>query len=145
MDYFLLVASVSLVFQVAVFVLLLGGWTLKRMRRFRAHGVFMLVGVVMHLVVIFGLMVPSFVEAFVPLIVSVPLGLNSVLSAVHSGLGVVAAALGVWLVAGWRLRRSLEFCVPKKRWMRWTFFVWIGALMLGFVLYLSLFWSSLLG
>jgi len=144
MDYFLLVATVSLVFQVAVFVLLLGGWTLKKMRRFRAHGVFMMVGVALHLVVIWVLMVPSFVAAFVPMGTSVNLSLR-VIAFVHAGLGISAAALGVWLVAGWRLRRSLDYCVPKKRWMRWTFYVWFSALILGFILYLSLFRNLLFG
>ncbi len=141
----MLIASVSLVFQAAVFVLLLGGWTLKKMSRFRAHGVFMLIGVLLHLVVIFGLMVPSFLAAFVPMIASVPLGLNSVLSAVHASLGISAGILGVWLVGSWRLRRSWEFCVTKRLWMRYTFFVWFGALILGFILYLSLFWNVLFG
>jgi len=144
MDYFLLVASVSLVFQVAVFVLLLGGWTLKKMRRFRAHGVFMLVGVVLHLVVIWVLMVPSFFAAFVPMDAS-QLSLSGIVGFVHAGLGISAAALGVWLVAGWRLQRNLDYCMPKKRWMKRTFYVWFSALILGFVLYLSLFWNSLFG
>lgn len=115
-----------------------------RMRRFRAYGVFMLVGVVLHLVVIWVLMVPSFVAAFVPMVAS-QVSLSVVVAFVHAGLGVAAAVLGVWLVAGWRLRRSLDYCMPKKRWMRGTFYVWFGALILGFVLYLSLFWNSLFG
>lgn len=145
MDYFLLVASVTLVFQAAVFVLLLGGWTLMRTRRFRWHGFFMLIGVALHLVVIGAVMVPSLFAAFVPMIGSFQLSLSAVVAFVHAGLGVVAAVLGVWIVAGWRLRRGFEYCVPKKRWMRRTFFVWFGALVLGFVLYLSLFWNLLFG
>ena len=145
MDYFLLVASVSLVFQVAVFILLLGGWMLKKMRLFRVHGVFMFVGVALHLFTIGILMGPSFFLAFIPMVGSSPLSLSLAVAIVHAGLGSIAAVLGVWIVGAWRLRRDLKYCIPMKKWMRRTFFVWSGALVLGFILYLSLFWNLLLG
>jgi len=88
------------------------------------------------------LMVPSFVAAFIPMAAS-QVTLRMVIGFFHAGLGISAAALGVWLVAGWRLRRDLDYCMPKKRWMRRTLLVWLSALILGFILYLSLFWNLL--
>jgi hypothetical protein len=144
MDYYLLVGTVTLLSQVAVFVLLLGGYTLKKMGRFRVHGVFMLVGVVLHLAVIGFIMVPSYVLSLIP-VAARPVDIVSVLASVHGVAGTTAAVLGVWIVGSWRLRRSWEYCVPKKKWMLITFTVWSASLVLGFLLYLSLFWALLFG
>jgi len=145
MDYYLLVATLSLIFQIAVFVLLLEGYILKKQRRFRLHGIFMLLSVALHLVVILALMVPSFVLGVIPLVTTHTFDANTILGPVHAAMGTTAVVLGVWIVAGWRLRQSMEFCVPKKKWMRITLAVWLTALVAGFLFYLSLFWQLLFG
>jgi uncharacterized membrane protein YozB (DUF420 family) len=143
MDYFLLVATISLTSQIGVFILLLGGYMLKRRRRFRQHGVFMLVALVLHVLVMAAIMIPSFVQGVIPFLATQVSDVSFVLVPVHVVAGIVAAVLGGWIVVSWGLRRSLEYCVPKKRWMRVTFFVWFGALLSGFLLYLYFYWSVL--
>ena len=145
MDYYLLVATLSLIFQIAVFVLLLEGYILRKQRRFRLHGIFMLLSVVLHLVMILVIMVPSFVLGIIPLIVTHAFDATTILGAVHVAMGTFGVVLGVWIVVGWRLRQSLEFCVPKKKWMRLTLGVWLTSLVAGFLLYLSLSWQLLFG
>jgi hypothetical protein len=145
LDNILLVSTLSLIFQITVLVLLLEGYLLKKQRRFRLHGVFMLLCVVLHLVVILALMVPSFVLGVIPLITTHSFDANTILGPVHAATGTAAVVLGVWITAGWRLRQSIEFCVPKKKWMRITLGVWLTALVVGFLFYLNLFWQLLFG
>ncbi len=145
MDFYLLVGLLTLILQLAVFLLLVGGVMLKRMRLYRAHGFAMFTGVVLHLVTIGVVMIRSFVLALVPIIISSPSSAVSMLSSIHAALGTVSAVLGVWILGGWRFRRSLEFCAPKRRWMRATFWVWASSLVTGFVLFLLLFWTVLFG
>jgi len=145
MDYYLLVATLSLIFQIAVFVLLLEGYILRKQRRFRLHGIFMLLSVVLHLVMILVIMVPSFVLGVIPLIATHAFDATTILGPVHVAMGTFGVVLGVWIVVGWRLRQSLEFCVPKKKWMRLTLGVWLTSLVAGFLLYLSLSWQLLFG
>jgi hypothetical protein len=114
MDNVFLVSTLSLIFQIVVFVLLLEGYLLKKQRRFRLHRVFMLLSVALHLVVILALMVPSFVLGVIPLITTHFFDANTILAPIHAATGTAAVVLGVWIVAGWRLRQSIEFCVPKK-------------------------------
>ena len=145
MDYYLLVATISLIFQIGVFVLLLEGYKLKKQKKFRLHGVFMLASVVLHIIAISVIMVPSFALGVIPLITTQAVDVKTVLAPLHASTGIAAAVLGVWIVASWRLRRSLEFCTPKKKWMRFTLAVWLTALLSGFLLYLSFYWTMMFG
>ncbi len=145
MDYILLIATLTLLSQIGVFVLLYASFQLKKMGRYREKGILMTAGVILHLIVIFVIMVPSFLIGLVPQIVKPPIVINTFLVPVHVVTGTVAAALGAWIVATWRFRKSLEFCAPKKRWMRITLYIWLASLILGFILYLNLFKTFFFG
>ena len=145
MDYYLLVASLTLLLQLSIFLLIIGGFFFKKKRMFRAHGFAMFSGLVLHLVTIGVVMVPSFITGLVPLIGKSPFLEISLVSPVHAVLGSVTAVLGLWIVSFWRMRRSLQFCAPKKQWMRVTFWIWGFSLASGFLLYLLLFWHMLFG
>ena len=64
MNIYLLVATVSLAFQLGVLALLLVGFGFKQRLRFRLHGIFMLTAVALHLIIIGAIMVPSFVAIY---------------------------------------------------------------------------------
>ena len=145
MDYYLLLGSLTLLLQLSVFLLVVGGFLLKKRQMFRAHGFAMFAGLVLHLVTIGVIMVPSFVVALVPIIATSPFRDISLFSPVHVALGGTTAALGLWIVGSWRMRRSLQFCAPKRKWMRLTIWVWAFSLLSGFLLYLLLFWNLLFG
>ena len=114
MDYILLIATLTLLSQIGVFVLLYASFQLKKMGRYREKGILMTAGVILHLIVIFVIMVPSFLIGLVPQIVKPPIVINTFLVPVHVVTGTIAAALGAWIVATWRFRKSLEFCAPKE-------------------------------
>ena len=141
MNFYLFVATVSLAFQLVVLALLLVGFEFKRRLRFRLHGIFMLAAVALHLIIIGGIMVPSFVAIILEKH-ALSIGL---LAPFHATAGTATAILGVWIVGGWRLRQSTKFCAPKRKFMRATFILWLITLSLGVVFYFVLNWSFLFG
>ncbi len=145
MNYYLLIATVSLVIQLAVLTLLLAGFELKRKMKFRPHGLVMLFALAVHLTIILAIMVPSFVIALVPITLQNPVSIIGVLAPIHAAAGTVAAVLGVWIVSAWRLRKSTDYCMPKKKVMLVTFIVWLISLSLGVLLYFVLNWQFLFG
>lgn len=142
---FALFATVSLTIQIVVLGLLFYGYWLKNKLRFSQHGKVMGVAVFLHLAMIFFVMLPAFAAAVVPdFVLSRPSSATSIVSLVHAPLGVIAVSLGLWFVVSWRIH-GLQGCFEKKKFMVATMAVWLVALGLGIVLYLILYWSSLVG
>jgi len=53
--------------------------------------------------------------------------------------GNFGLALGVWIVAAWRLSPAAQACYRKKLAMRFTLVLWLIALILGFMIYINLY------
>lgn len=137
MDYYQIAATISLILQIVVLVLLFAGVGLKGRKKFRQHGIVMLAAVVLHTIVILAWMVPSFST-----LLSFPSSINLadmivVTILVHAFMGIAADLLGIWLVVSWRLRVDMKTCFTKKRLMRVTITLWLITLFLGIVLYLK--------
>lgn len=133
------VATVSFVLQIIIPVLLFVSLGLKGKKKFREHGITMLIAVVLHSISIFAVMVPSFL-----VIPSVDISAAvSAITYVHGIAGILAEVCGVWIVVSWRLRTSLQYCAPKKNLMRITLIAWLTALLLGILIYLH-FYTTLL-
>ncbi len=141
MNIYLLVATVSLAFQLGVLALLLVGFEFKQRLRFRLHGIFMLTAVTLHLIIIGAIMVPSFVAIYLE---KAPI-MTILFAPFHAAAGTATGILGVWIVGGWRLRQSTKFCAPKRKFMRATFILWLVTLSLGVIFYFVLNWSFLFG
>ena len=138
MDFFQITATISLVIQLVVLGLLLGGWWLKAVKKFRQHGITMLAAVVLHAVMVFAWMIPMFSSLF-----SSPDSINladmfTVIILVHAFTGIASTILGIWLVASWRLQANMKTCFAKKNVMRVTIILWLIALVIGIVLYLKI-------
>jgi uncharacterized membrane protein YozB (DUF420 family) len=140
-DIYTLVATSSLIIQIAVLTLLVRGYFLKRKLKFRQHGKTMAAAVFLHLAMIFGIMIPSFVVITTEYIVPSPTVLISIATLVHALAGSIAAALGVGLVTAWRFKKDFAGCFARKRFMVTTFIVWIAAITLGLMLY-AVFYGS---
>ena len=135
MNFYVQIAPISLVLQIAIFFLLLGSIWLKTAKKFRQHGITMLTALVLHTTTIVAVMIPSFGgigSGQYSLIISV-------LAVIHGILGTGAEILGVWIVASWRLRDSIAQCVSKRIPMRLTLIIWITAILLGILIYLNLY------
>jgi hypothetical protein len=141
MNIYLLIATVSLAFQLGVLALLTVGFGFKRRMRFRLHGFFMTAAVALHLIIIGAIMVPSFVAIFI----EKPAILVSLFAPFHAAAGTATAILGVWIVGGWRFRQSIKFCAPKRKFMLATLILWLVTLSLGVIFYFILNWSFLFG
>jgi uncharacterized membrane protein YozB (DUF420 family) len=136
-------ATVSLVLQIVILVLLVGSVGLKGRKKFRQHGITMLIAVVLHTITILLIMIPSFVIGFIPYFSTNISDAVSIIAIVHGAAGILAEVLGVWIVTFWRLRKSLQYCAPRKKLMRVTLILWLTALFLGVLLYLSLYLTIL--
>jgi len=137
---FALVATASLTIQIAVLLLLIYGYSLKRQQKFRQHGVAMFSALVLHLSMVFGIMVPSFVLAIFPeFIVPDVYGVKSVVTLVMAATGALTVSLGLWLVVSWRFH-DVEGCFARKKFMLWTITFWFISLFLGIMLYAILYW-----
>jgi uncharacterized membrane protein YozB (DUF420 family) len=146
MDYYQLVAAINLIVQIVVLVLLLGGYWLKQMKKFRQHGITMLTAVILHMIMVLAVMLPSFVLGVIPLILANSSAVVTIVVPLHGIMGIIAAVLGVWIVTQWRLHASLQYCggsTPKKKLMRLTLIVWLIALLLGVLLYLHFYTAVL--
>jgi uncharacterized membrane protein YozB (DUF420 family) len=137
LDYFQVVATISMIIQIVVLVLLFIGIWLKGTKKFRQHGIAMLAAVALHTVTIVAWMVPSFSSIFTP---SGAIDFADVLTVAimtHAVTGIAAAILGIWLVASWRLKTDMKTCFAKKSAMRVTITLWLIALAIGVILYLK--------
>jgi uncharacterized membrane protein YozB (DUF420 family) len=135
MSYYQVAATISLILQIVVLVLLFAGVGLKVRKKFRQHGIVMLTAVVLHTITILVVMIPSFILGF-----SSPGSIDFantlvVATLVHGFVGIAALLLGVWLVASWRLKADMKTCFAKKGIMRLTITIWLIALFLGIFIY----------
>jgi uncharacterized membrane protein YozB (DUF420 family) len=132
------VATVSIVIQMIVLVLLIGGAWLKRKKKFRQHGITMFAAILLHVIMILAWMMPIFSSLFTsPAAISLA-DLLTVGIIVHALTGVVAIILGAWVVASWRLKVNVKTCFAKKDIMRVTITLWIIALIIGIILNLKI-------
>jgi hypothetical protein len=145
MDFYLFVATASLILQIAVLAFLTIGYEYKRKFKFRQHGITMLTAFLLHLAAILTIMIPSFVLALVPITIQKPGGVTSILSSAHAIAGSIAIILAGWIVGSWRLRPSNQYCAPKKKAMRKTLLIWLLTLAIGIMLYFDLNWALLFG
>lgn len=145
MDYYQIAATISLIFQIVVLVLLFAGVGLKGRKKFRQHGITMLTAVVLHIITILVVMIPSFISGFIsPGSIDLANALV-VTSLVHAFVGIAALLLGVWLVASWRLKADMKTCFAKKSIMRVTITIWLITLFLGIFIYWNLYAPILFG
>ncbi len=100
---------------------------------------------ILHLVLIFGIMVPSFIYAVLPdYIIASPFTLTSIVGLLHGITGIVTTALALWLVGAWRFKINFQSCFSRKKFMLVTFAVWIVTLVLGITLFAIFYGPALL-
>jgi membrane-associated HD superfamily phosphohydrolase len=135
-DPLALLATASLITEIIVLFLLVFGYSLKRRVKIRQHGITMAAAVVLHLITIFAIMIPAFVLVIAPeYIIPAPLGLVSAVGLMHGVTGILAIALGIWLVGAWHFSEDVKGCYSRKKFMLGTFIIWVIGLIFGIVLY----------
>jgi uncharacterized membrane protein YozB (DUF420 family) len=135
-------ATISLVLQILALVLLLAAIALKNKKSYRQHGIVVTVALLLHIVTVFGVMMPSF-STFFTSSGTIVYNAAVIVSLIHVTLGLVALALGIWLVAVWHFKTDLKKCFANKKIMGPTLFLWTLSILLGIVMYV-MFWTSYL-
>jgi uncharacterized membrane protein YozB (DUF420 family) len=142
---FILIPTISLVAQIVVLGFLIYGYWLNRRLDFKNHGKIMSTALVLHLIVIFAIMVPSFVLAIIPqYLIQNVFAAISIISLIHVPLGVLAFSFGLWFTIAWRLK-GLKGCFKRKKFMLLTMIAWLATLSIGIILYSVLIISILKG
>jgi hypothetical protein len=87
---YVFIPTIGLIIQVIVLALLIYGYSLNRRLVFQKHGKVMVVAVILHLIVIFAIMIPSFVLAVIPeYIVLHSSGAVSIITLIHVPFGAL--------------------------------------------------------
>jgi uncharacterized membrane protein YozB (DUF420 family) len=135
-DPIILIITTSLVVQIAAWFMLIYGYLLKRKQKYRQHGLIMAAALISHLMVIFLVMIPSFVYSILPdYIQTSPTEAVSIVGLIHGITGPLTAALGIWLVAAWHFNKDVASCFRRKKVMITTITLWMITLILGVILY----------
>jgi uncharacterized membrane protein YozB (DUF420 family) len=144
MEFYFLVATATLVVQIAVFVLLIVGYQFKRQLQYRKHGAAMASAVIAHAISIFIVMIPSFSSIIAPT-AALPEPQQFIYTAgiVHGVTGALAFLIGAWLVIAWRFGSNVQGCIKRKKIMRVTLGLWLIALVLGIMLFALFYWQML--
>ncbi|UCE43629.1 MAG: hypothetical protein JSV57_04530 [Candidatus Bathyarchaeota archaeon] len=134
-----LTADLNLLFQIFIFILLVGGIAIAKLRRkFSQHGAMMGVAATFNTVSILIVMIPSLL-GFRGLL-SNPLSNPALVVISHAIVGILVEILGIWLVVTWAVnRRNLKACVRRKSAMRTTVVLWGIELLLGLYTYIMLY------
>jgi len=119
--------------QLIILVLFVVGIGMKWKKKFSLHGMILLVAVILNLFSFLLIMLPSLLRT--QIIITQPLQAISIMTLIHSSVGLVVMILGIWLVASWHLQSSKKNCFKNKRLMRLTSILWLVVLLMGFLLY----------
>lgn len=129
-------ADVSLLLSAVVIGLLTAGVVLVRRRRYTAHRWLQTSGVVLNAALVAFWMAVSLVRFILPGIPGTLSDHGHTLAAVHATVGVVGAALGIFLVVRANLLTRRGQSVRRYRTtMRVAYFVYLAAFVLGLWLY----------
>ncbi len=133
------VGNVSLILQVAILFLLILGLPFTRglsnKKNLMRHGYFTALAVGLHTVLIFVVMVPTFVTGLASFETE---GLLDMLNVwLHVVLGTVAEVLGVAIVVMWLgYGPSNMACARLKKWMMPTFVIWLISIIGGAIVHI---------
>lgn len=134
-----LMGNVSLSLQVAILFLLILGLPLAKdpsgKKNLIRHGYLTVLALVMHTILIFVVMVPSFTKGLSDL------GSLSMLSAIdvwsHVILGTLAEALAIIIVVFWLSKPPIMMrCARMKKWMMPLFIIWVISLINGILIHI---------
>jgi uncharacterized membrane protein YozB (DUF420 family) len=127
-------SDVNLLLQLAILVVLILGFSFKRIRIYPKHGATMAIAVALHSISIFAIMLPSLL-ALTGSWVN-PLAVRLVVLP-HAVLGSLVEILGVYLVLTWTLHhREVKVCSRKKKFMKPTLILWLIELVIGICVYI---------
>jgi hypothetical protein len=133
------IGNVVLSLQVAIMFLLILGLPFVRgfggKKNLMRHGYLTVLAVILHTVLIFLVMVPSFINGLGELNSLSLLSAFDVWS--HAILGTTAEVLGIIIIVFWFSKPLTQMrCAKMKRWMMPTFIIWMISLINGTLIHI---------
>jgi len=132
----LLQTDINLILQVVMFVVIVIGLVYKNKNKFKIHGELMGIGVILHVISFFAIMLPRFndgIDYFTT--ATYELGVQTIW--IHAIPGAIAMILGIVLVGAWALGpTNIAACSRRKRLMDVTTLFWFISLFFGIVTYI---------
>jgi uncharacterized membrane protein YozB (DUF420 family) len=125
--------QINLGLQIIMLAILFASLALKRKRKYFAHGVTMLIAVILNALSFLLVMMPSL--STLEILKTQPLHWFSLVALAHAGLGAITIILSIWIVVVWHLQSSNQNCIKKRKLMRLTLILWLLVFFLGFLLY----------
>ncbi len=131
--------NISLSLQVAIMFLLILGLPLSHgvggKKNLMRHGYLTVVALVLHAILIFWAMIPTFVNGLMD-ISNLPI-LSAINVWSHIVLGTFAEILGIIIVAFWfRKPLNMMYCAKMKKWMLPLFIIWMISLVNGSLIHI---------
>jgi uncharacterized membrane protein YozB (DUF420 family) len=132
-----LITDINLLIQLISFIILLTGLLYKAKGKFKTHGSFMGLAILLHFISFLLAMGPSFIGEFEFFTTDTSLtGVQTMW--VHAIAGAAALILGIVLVVAWILQSSnVKACIKRKRLMDITALLWTISLIFGIITYLA--------
>jgi hypothetical protein len=133
------IGNISLTLQIAILFLLILGLPFSRgqkdQKNLTVHGYFTVAAIVLHTILIFLVMIPTFTGGLGEL-GELSL-LNSFTVWSHIVLGTAAEVLGVIIIAFWLGKGPKKMaCWKFKRWMLPTFVIWVISIVNGTLIHI---------
>ena len=131
--------QINLPFQIAVLIVILAAYVLRRMKKLLYHGITMAVAALMSLFSFLIVMLPSAVGLVGEFIPTHSFNYLSLAIVVHIALGITTGILALRILAAWRFRPTVQYCTKLRRTMRATLVIWLTTLAMGVMVYLFLY------
>jgi hypothetical protein len=133
------IGNISLTLQIVILFLLIVGLPFfrgqKEQKNITVHGYFTVVALVLHTILIFLVMIPSFSDGLSEL-GELSL-LNSFTVWSHAVLGTTAEVLGIMIIAFWLSKGPKKrACWKLKKWMIPTFAIWVISIVNGALIHI---------
>jgi hypothetical protein len=133
------IGNISLTLQIVILFLLILGLPFfkgqKEQKNITVHGYFTVAALVLHTILIFLVMIPSFSDGLSE--VGELSLLNSFTVWSHAVLGTTAEVLGIIIIAFWLSKGPKKMaCWKLKKWMIPTFVIWVISIVNGALIHI---------
>ncbi len=129
-----LIFDINVLVQIAMLAILLMAMQQKVKKKYNSHGSLMVSALFLHLILVFTVMVPSWLR-YGGQVFNQPL-LGAIIIT-HSVTGTIAAAFAITIIIAWRIAPTNKMgCQKKKRLMLPTIVLWVISLILGIAFYI---------
>jgi hypothetical protein len=128
--------DINLTIQIVMLIVIVINLIYKNKRKFKTHAELMGIGLILHLISFFAVMLPSFYNNY-DYFVTATSDLGAQAIWIHAIPGAFSMILGIFLVVAWVLSpANIAACSKRKRLMDITILLWSISLIFGIASYM---------